>query len=138
MIIIFCHSFALFPFEPQPSPPPLPPCRFDKLVVLSKQSSGFSEELTYESSVKLVSGLTRIYEGASSRPTHWQAFCTENRDVLPFFFQALFFCAEESSTVVLKLLTCAFVAVNDQTGEGIIRLCLRVRFYFYCYFYCYF
>ncbi|GAM27937.1 hypothetical protein SAMD00019534_111130 [Acytostelium subglobosum LB1] len=87
--------------------------KYDKILALQKQSGGFSEDIHYDQLIKLINYLTSMVEVASNRPHSWQYFSSNNNDVLLRLFNNLLYLPEDSSSLILELLTYAFV--NEET-----------------------
>eukprot|EP01133_Synstelium_polycarpum_P011499 gene11499-13413_t len=91
--------------------------KYAKIVALERLSSGFIDDIHYDHLIKLINYLTSMLEVASNRPHSWQYFC-QNNDVLVGLYNNLFFLPSESSSLILELLTYAFVQEEHNDDEN--------------------
>ena len=79
------------------------------ILLLSKKSSNFRDELRYSDVVEFVSCLNNMWETASNRPINWQNYCHENPSILSLFFNSIFYFTEEPVIITEKLLSYCFL-----------------------------
>ncbi|KAH3761904.1 auxin transport protein BIG [Pelomyxa schiedti] len=81
---------------------------WSKVSALASGSHSFSDELTYNTNVKLVGILSKLTKVSSERPYHWQQFCIERNPIPSVILFALKLAAaavDDSPLFFLKLLS---------------------------------
>ncbi|EGG15028.1 hypothetical protein DFA_09851 [Cavenderia fasciculata] len=91
--------------------------KYSKIQALERQYNGFTDDIHYDHLIKLIGYLSSMLEVASTRPHSWQYFCTNN-DILNGLFNNLFFLPEETSQLILELLTFAFVTEEQSSSSS--------------------